>query len=197
MLQKIQEHWYFAAAGAAVVVLLLLFHKWKSQQKKKKEQYEKRMKDQALNEALKNNFGRRNAFRQSQSATPLEQQDVEKTENDSQGLIVMKLQVLGKDKKSYVVSPEEHVLLGSTEGMNDVVLNDKNIAPQQCDIFLHKEHVYVRNLNLERRMVLTRKGGQMELGEQGVQVLTGDILYMGNSRIQITLMDYMGNTIAG
>lgn len=197
MLQNIQEHWYVAAAGAAIVVFLLLFHNWKSQRKKKKEQYDQRMKDQALNEALKNNLGRRNAFRQSQAATPLEQQEMPQKETDSRGLMVMKLQLLGREKKSYVVSPQEHILIGSAEGMNDVVLNDQNIAPQQCDIFLHKEHVYIHNLNLDRHMLLTRRGGRMELGEQSVQLLTGDIIYMGNSRLQVTLMDYMGNTIAG
>lgn len=165
--------------------------------KKTKEQYAQRMKDQALNEALKNNCGRRNAFREETSIKSLEQVEQRTSETESRGIVVVKLQILGKEKKSYIVNPAEHILLGNIENMNDVVLNDNSIAAQQCDIFLHGERVYVRNLNTSKYMVLSRKGGKIAVEEQGIQLLTGDIVYMGNSRIQVTLLDYRGNTIAG
>lgn len=199
MLQILKENWYLIVAGAAVfaAALFLIYRKWKAG-KEKKQQYEQRMKDQALTEALKNNFGRRNAFRKQESVMPLEKADSLKNEQtDNKGLLVMKLTVLGHDRESYVVNPEEHVLLGRTEGMNDIILNDKNIAPQQSDIFLYKNHIYVRNLEYSFPVAVGRKGGRTAVGEQGVRLLTGDIIYMGSSRIQVAIMDYLGNPVEG
>lgn len=198
MLQILKENWYLAVVGAAVfaAALFLVYRQWKSG-KEKKQQYEQRMKDQALTEALKNNFGRRNAFRKQEHVTPLEKADERKQQTDKKGLLVMKLTVLGHGRESYVVNPEEHVLLGRTEGMNDIILNDKNIAPQQSDIFLYKNHIYVRNLECSIPVAVGRKGGRTAVGEQGVRLLTGDIIYMGSSRIQVAIMDYLGNLVEG
>lgn len=197
MLLKIQEYWYLAAAGATLVVFLLLFYYWRNKKKQKKEAYEQRLKDEALNEALKNSLGKRNEFLKSQAVTPLEQYKKTKSEPDAKGLIVMKLEVMGKKKQSYVVSPEDHIFLGNEATVNDVILDDRNIAAKQCDIFLYDNHVYIHNLHSQNRMLLIRKGSRMELKEQSVQLITGDNIYVGHHRIQITLMDYMGNTILG
>lgn len=197
MFQKVQEYWYVVAAGAALAVFLLLFYYLRNKKKQKKNDFEQRLKDQALNEALKNSLGRRNEFSESQAVVPLEQEKKKKSESEAKRLIVMKLEVFGEKKQSYVVSPEEHVFLGNAEAINDIVLNDKNIASKQCDIFLHEEHVYIHKLASGSRMCLVRKGRQIELEAQSVQLLTGDNIYVGSSRIQITLMDYMGNTISG
>lgn len=199
MLQILKENWYLIAIGAAVVAaaLFLIYRNWRSG-KEKRQLYDQRMRDQALTEALKNNFGRRNAFRKQEKVTSLEKADSLKNEQmDKKDLLVMKLTVLGHEKESYVVNPEEHVLLGRTEGMNDIILNDKNIAHQQSDIFLYKNHIYIRNLECSFPVVVGRKGGRTAVGEQGVRLLTGDIIYMGSSRIQVTIMDYMGNPIEG
>ncbi len=199
MIQVWKENWYFAAAGAVLLIVgLLAVNRFLKDRKQKKEQYTKRMKDQVLNEALKNNLGRRNAFKKPDQAVPLEEERQQNPEESVRnGQIVMKLTVTGAKTESYVVNPEEHVLLGSADGMNDIILKDRNIAQQQCDIFLYKNSVYVRSLNDGFQMALRRRSSQTPVGGKGIRILTGDQILMGNYRIQVTLMDYVGNVISG
>lgn len=197
MMGLLKEYWYAAAAGAVLLfAAALLANRIVKNKKREKEQFEKRMKDQVLNEALKNNLGRRNAFKEPDHAVPLEGTPGG-AGSARAGQAVMKLTVAGSRAASYVVNPEEHVLLGSAEGMNDIILKDERIAQQHCDFFSYKGHVYVRNLNPAYPMALRRGGNQAMVGEQGVRVLTGDQVLMGSHRVEITLMDYVGTVIEG
>lgn len=209
MIQMVKDNWYLVAVGAALVlVTALLVSRLIQKRKQEKKEYIQRMKDQALNEALKNNLGRRNAFKKPEQAVPLESSDENAgREKGRTGQILMKLTVTGRPEtkisvtgartENYVVNPEEHVLIGSAVGMNDIILNDKGIAQQHCDFFSYKSHVYVRNLNPACPMMLSRKSNHTKVGEKGVRVLTGDELSVGSSRIEITLIDYVGNVILG
>lgn len=195
MIQILKDNWYFVIAGAAVLLAAALFLNRQSQKRKReKEQYNRRMKDQVLNEALKNNLGSRNVFKEPNQVVPLEQRD---SRRGDKGRIVLKLTVTGGQRQSYVVNPEEHVLIGSAKGMNDIILEDKGAARQHCDIFLYQDHIYVRNLNPAYRMLLKRKNNQLPVEDRGVKLLTGDRILIGKSRIEVTLMDYAGNTISG
>lgn len=209
MIQLLKDNWYIVAAGAVLLLAAaLLINRLVQKRKQEKKQYTQRMKDQVLNEALKNNLGRRNAFKTPEQAVPLESAGTNAgKEQVRTGQILLKLTVTrmpaskvpvtGTKPENYVVNPEEHVLLGSAAGMNDIILNDKGIAQQHCDFFSYKEHVYVRNLNPAYQMVLSRKSSHTLVGEAGVRILTGDELSMGSSRIEITLIDYVGNVISG
>ncbi|MDD3253290.1 MAG: FHA domain-containing protein [Lachnospiraceae bacterium] len=198
MIHLLRGNWYLVVAAAVVLGSLILLNRSVQKKKKREEQYAYRVKDQVLNEALKNNLGRRNAFNASSQAAPLEDELNEKHEDQiRKGQIVLKLTVTGAKTQNYVVNPEEHILVGSAEGMNDIVLKDKNIAQQQCDIFLHEHGVYIRNLNLNYSTILKRKGNQIRIEEKGVRILSRDQIILGNCKIQVMLMDYVGNIIPG
>lgn len=209
MIQLLKDNWYLVAAGAALLLAaVLLINRLIQKRKQEKKEYIQRMKDQVLNEALKNNLGRRNAFKKPEQAVSLESSDEKAGRKQVRtGQILMKLtvtrtpetkiSVTGVRIENYVVNPEEHVLIGSAVGMNDIILNDKGIAQQHCDFFSYKAHVYVRNLNPAYPMMLSRKSSHTKVGETGVRVLTGDELSVGSSRIEITLIDYVGNVISG
>lgn len=198
MIQLLLKYRYFLAAGVVVVLLLILFQNKRKEKNQKKETYEKRVKDQILNEALKNNFGRRNAFKEADKAEPMEScMDLRKSDTEKRGSIVMKLSVVGDQTKSYVINPEKHVLIGRAEGLNDIVLNGENIARQHCDVFMYENRVYVKNLDSSYPMALSRKSSRTMVEKQEIRVMTGDIILIGGYKIHVTLTDYMGNIIAG
>ena len=81
--------------------------------------------------------------------------------------------------------------------MNEIVLDSENIARQQCDIFLYNDQVYIKNMVPTVPVILRRGSSQMTLANQAVRILTGDWIQIGGSRITVSIMDYIGNTIQG
>jgi len=46
-------------------------------------------------------------------------------------------------------------------------------------------------------VILRRGSSQMTLANQAVRILTGDWIQIGGSKITVSIMDYIGNTIQG
>ena len=194
MIHFLKEKWYYAAAALALLLVLVLVSRYLKKRKEKKEQYQKILKDQALSESLKNSRSRKNVFSQGSQAEPLKMEEAaaQKKETAAGGRVIVQLSVMGAKSDSYMLNPEDHVLLGSREGMNDIVLPGEDVAPQQCDIFLCQGQVYVRSLDPGYPVVLQRKRLKTIVGEQAVKLLTGDGLRVGASHIVVSLMDYKG-----
>ncbi len=196
MIQFLKDRWYFIVAAIILLVVFMIVQNILKSQKKKKEQYQQRLKEQVLSEALKNSRTNKNVFAGNDQAAPLDLGTIPGRPDGARGgRIVVQLAVTGEKTDLYVVKPEEHVLLGRTPGMNKIVLPNENVAQQQCDVFLHHEQVYVRNLNPTFPMALRRKKQQTPVGDKGIRILTGDLMLIGPYRIQVTLMDYEGNIV--
>ena len=196
MIQYLKDKWYLILAAVILVAVFIVVQYIMKKRKIKREQYEQRLKDQVLSEALKNSRTSKNVFVTGTQAAPLDIENVPgRTEGARGGKIVVQLAVSGEKTELYVVKPEEHVLLGSAPGMNKIVLPATNVAQQQCDVFLHHEYVYVKNLNLNFPMALRRKKQQAPVGEKGIRIVTGDVMLIGPYQVQVTLMDYEGNIV--
>lgn len=198
MLTIIKTYWPLAlAVAAAAIAAVIIIFKLIRIKKKEKTAYEARLKDQVLNEALKNSLGKQNVIRGQGSARPLET-DVRATQKPAaaeEGKIVVKLTVTGKRPANYVVNPEKDVVIGSREGGSEIVLPEKGIGPRHCSIFSYKGGIYIRNLSGSYETILKRKNKSTSVSDKGIRVFTGDIIQIGVCRIQITLMDYIGNVI--
>ena len=196
MLDIIKEKWYFAAIAVVLLALFLIANRFFKKQKEKKERYKKQLKEQALSEALKNSRGRKNVFVQGNQAVPIEMAGSrEKQENAPGNRLVVQLSIVGQKAGNYVLNPEDHIRLGSEAGKNDIVLAGEKVAPCQCDIFLYKDQVYVKNMNSGYPVELRRKVRQTSVGDKAIRVLTGDQLRIGSHTVQISLMDYKGNLV--
>lgn len=198
MLTVIKTYWPLALAmGVMAIAALIIILKLIRMKKDEKAAYEARLKDQVLNEALKNSQGKRGPFRGQDSARPLEEaaRPAQKQALAEEGKIVVKLTVTGKQPANYVVNPEKDVLIGSRQGSSEIVLPEQGIAPRHCGIFSYKGGVYIRNLNDSYETILKRKNKSTRVSDKGIRVFTGDIVQIGVCRIQITLMDYIGNVI--
>lgn len=183
--------------GVPVIAILMIVLRLVRKKKEAKSAYEAKLKDQVLSEALKNSLGKGGSFREQERVRSLEaiSQPVVKQAVAGEGKVVVKLVVTGKQSASYVVNPEEDILIGSQEGMNKIVLADSGIARQHCDIFAYKGGVYIRNLNHSYETILKRKNRSTNVSEKGIQVYTGDMIQIGVCKIQVTLMDYVGKVI--
>ena len=193
MTQFLKERWYYVAAAAVLVIIFALIGHYLKKRKEKRTQYQKLLKDQALSEALKNSRSRKNVFSENSQAMPMElEQKTRKKEATTGGRIVIQLSVLGAKLQNYMLNPEDHILLGNQEGMNDIVLPAEDMAPQQCEIFLYHEEVYVRNLTPGHMVILQRKKQKTAVVDKAVRLLTGDQMRIGTCHVQVFLMDYKG-----
>lgn len=198
MLSFLKTYWYliFVAVSSLISLVRVILNKRKKA-KEENEEYQKKLKNEALNEALKNSIAHHNAFSKEKQATPIGGTNSnEQQENMRQGLLLMRVMLMS-DGSSYVVSLQERVSLGSAAGQNDIVLQGETVAPHQCEYFMYQGHVFVRNLSPGNPVILRRKKNQASVDERGIQILTGDEMIIGGYRIQITFMDYVGNTILG
>ena len=198
MSQLIKENWFLIPAAILILAgALFLLQKHRKTAREKKEQYERQLKDQVLNEALRNNMARHTASRSGQ-ATPMEQA-VQSGQRASlrQGPVVLHLVVKGRPDKDYVLNLQDPICLGREPQGKGIVLEGEQVAPRHCEIFLYQGHVYIRDLASGRPTVLKRKERQTQVGGNGVQVMTGDRLLIGGIQAQIALMDHMGKVVEG
>lgn len=194
----LKENWYFLlfAIVALIITLKIIFQKRK-ESREREEQYQKKLKDQVLNEALKNSMAKHNSFAQTSQAAPVEQENPNNRQiSVEQGLIMMRLVVTGERKESFVLSPKDGILLGRAKN-NNIVLSNEFVANHQCEIFMYQGHTYVRNLCLDNQIILRRKSQQTLVGKNGVQLQTGDQLMIGYYGIQVAFTDYVGKEIQG
>ena len=130
MLDIIKEKWYFAVAAALLLLVIVIVNRYLKKHREKKEQYQKRLKEQALSEALKNSRGRKNVFVQNNQAAPIEMENSgNRQETALGGRLVVQISVTGQNSGNYVLNPEEHILIGSAETGNVIVLSGNVVAP--------------------------------------------------------------------
>lgn len=199
MLRLFKENWYLIPIAILILAGFFFFiHRHRKAAREKKERDERQLKDQVLNEALRNNMARHNAFGQSGQAGPMEREAVGgQKETIRQGLFFVHLVVKGKPDKSYVLNLQDPIRLGRAPQGNDIVLEGEQVAPQQCEIFPYQDHIYIRDLASGSPAVLKRKNQQTQVGSAGIRVMTGDRLLVGGIQMQISLIDYVGNEIEG
>lgn len=170
---------------------------WRKKKREQKQQYEQKVKQEALDKALKNNYAGREMSQTAHKAESVESLLNRKEEAFKPGTIVVKLTVMGREEKSYVVNPENPVSIGNEEYENDIVLKGRETAPVQGKVFLFEGRIYIKNQNSDEMIKLVRKRNQIQVANRGIRILTGDQIWLGDVRLWVTLMDYVGNTIPG
>lgn len=180
------------AVGILTGVLL-----WRKKKKEQKQQYEQKVKQEALDKALKNNYVGREMTQTAQKAESVESLLNREEEAFKPGTIVVKLTVMGREEKSYVVNPENPISIGNEEYENDIVLKGREAVPVQGKVFLFEGRVYIKNQNSDSMIRLVRKSNQIQVANRGIRLLTGDQIWFGSVRLWVTLMDYIGNIIPG
>lgn len=189
---------FFAVVLLILAVCGFIFLKRKlSMRKLEKEAYKSRLKEQALSQALKNNYSEREVSGYGNTIQPIEKagrildSDPIKIEN-----MVVKLTIRGKKTEGYILNPQEHIYIGKATGVNKIVLPDPDLADCHCELFSNHGQVYLRNIHPDYQTVLKRKGRSTAVGLKGIQLCTEDRFQIGAYQIRVTLLDYTGKSIS-
>lgn len=179
----------YAMIGVVLLLLFIGFHVWRSRKGEKQRAYNHKLKEQALTESLKNSRG--------ENLVQSMEQVIEQESLIERNQILVRLIVSGRQNRDYVLSPQKEIGIGWIPGKNDLVVDGENMEQKLCKIFLFQNQVYLQKLDPACLAIVRRKKNQMTLAGQAVRILTGDKIQIGDIRIMISLMDYVGNTIQG
>ena len=107
MIQYLKDKWYLILAAVILVAVFIVVQNIMKKRKIKREQYEQRLKDQVLSEALKNSRTSKNVFVTGTQAAPLDIETVPgRTEGARGGKIVVQFADSAEKTQLYVVKPE-------------------------------------------------------------------------------------------
>lgn len=87
----------------------------------------------------------------------------------------------------YMLNPADGIVIGREKGQNSIVVTDPAVARRQCEIFLADGAVYLKDISSSSRTMIRRKKNTTYANSQGIKLLTGDRLYIGNMVFDITL----------
>lgn len=168
--------------SAMVVSGFLFFLKLSRRKRQEKEAYEEQLKNQALNETLKNSLAKTEPSAENKTYIKLREP-------------VVKLTINRKNKESYVVNPKDHIFIGSNKTVNKIVISDPACCDRHCELFFHQGRVCLRNVQAEKPTVLKRGSKKTEVTQKGILLYTGDCFFIGKCQIQVTLLDYTGKPV--
>ena len=87
----------------------------------------------------------------------------------------------------YMLNPADGIVIGREKGQNSIVVTDPTVAKRQCEIFFADGAVYLRDISSSSRTMIRRKKNTTYANSQGIKLLTGDRIYIGNMIFDITL----------
>ncbi|MDE5778017.1 MAG: FHA domain-containing protein [Lachnospiraceae bacterium] len=97
------------------------------------------------------------------------------------------VQIIEKGKLStrkYVIFISEVITVGNSS-TNVLVLNDINVAKEQCRIFKHQQSLYIQTLEDTHPVKIRRKREEMQLSQNAVKLLDNDYIEIGETSLNI------------
>ncbi len=89
--------------------------------------------------------------------------------------------------RKFMLNPAKGIKIGSDLQGNDITVMAEGVSPRQCEIFSAGDKVYVRSLGGENRTIIRRKKERAIVGQNGVRLLTNDIIILGKASYEITI----------
>lgn len=103
----------------------------------------------------------------------------------SDGSIAVQIIEKGKlSTRKYVVFISEMITVGNSS-TNVLVLNDINVAKEQCRIFKHQQSLYIQTLEDTHPVKIRRKKEELRLSQNAVKLLDNDYIEMGETSLNI------------
>lgn len=91
-------------------------------------------------------------------------------------------------ERRYMLDLDNEIEIGSQRDQNSITVCEPSVARKHCCIFVHQEKVFIKNLDSENKTIITRKKSQTALGENAVEILSGDSIQLGNVQFGITII---------
>lgn len=88
--------------------------------------------------------------------------------------------------RKHVLNPEQVIRIGSKLNENDILVSDADDV--QCEIFLYDGQVWIREVGSQRKTILKRRKNRAYVTQNGVKLLSGDCIFVGNIYFEVALI---------
>ncbi len=89
--------------------------------------------------------------------------------------------------RKFVLNASKGIKIGSSMTDNDVSVQAKGVEPSHCEIFEIQGHVFVKNTAMTSRTLLRRRKNQAIVDNNGIELMTGDTIFVGSVGYTVTL----------
>lgn len=177
----------------AIIIIFLIVLNVKLNKKNKKNNsllstYKEKVRDDELNEAIKNQYYKQNKAENDWKNVPYEVEFTEEEDVRAANAICVHLECIGRiATKKYLINVDDELYLGRSKS-NGVVFDEEDIAWKQLHFVRKEGNLYIQNISVENQAVFIRKNSKYELTDVMVKVNDGDAIEFKDSRIVIKLV---------
>lgn len=175
------------------VILGLVFFRFLRLNKEKKQAVEmstlqkEKVREEQLDQALKNRLYQGVETKAFQNNIPYEVNFHEETNlaNGTDDNIAVQIIEKGKlSTRKYVIFISDVITVGQSN-TNALVLNDLNVAKEQCRLFKHDKSLYIQTLEDTHPVKIRRGREEMQLSKDAVKLLDNDFIEVGDTSLNI------------
>lgn len=175
------------------IILGLVFFRFLRLNKEKKQAVEmntlqkEKVREEQLDQALKNRLYEGIETKAFQNNIPYEVNFHEETNfaNGTDDNIAVQIIEKGKlSTRKYVIFISEVITIGQSN-TNALVLNDLNVAKEQCRVFKHDKSLYIQTLEDTHPVKIRRGREEMQLSRDAVKLLDNDFVEVGDTSLNI------------
>lgn len=175
------------------IILGLVFFRFLRLNKEKKQAVEmntlqkEKVREEQLDQALKNRLYEGVETKAFQNNIPYEVNFHEETNFASGTDDNIAVRIIEKGKLStrkYVIFISEVITIGQSN-TNALVLNDLNVAKEQCRMFKHDKSLYIQTLEDTHPVKIRRGREEMQLSRDAVKLLDNDFIEVGDTSLNI------------
>ncbi len=176
--------------GLVLGFVLVRFTRLRREKKQAQEMsvlQKEKVREEQLDQVLKNRLYQGSAAKALQNNIPYEvnfHEETPKMGGTREGIAV---QIVEKGKLStrkYVIFISEVITIGQSN-TNALVLNDLNVAKEQCRVFKYGTDLYIQTLEDTHPVRLRRGKEEMQLSKNAVRLMDHDQIAVGDTTLQI------------
>lgn len=182
------------AIGMVAMLWIVIWSKMKkSKEKELRMIAEDKLRDQALNKALANHLYSKSNCEANIESIPYEVDYNQKQLNNTtsnKGRIMLQITECSQlSKRKFMVELKETIKIGRAKE-NPIVIKSPEVLPIHCEIFAYQNQVFIRDFS-GNQTLLKRKKQNVYVDEKGLKLKTGDQVIIGDTALEITIVDKM------
>ena len=180
-----------AASALGVVILFCILRHKQALRKELEIKAQDKLREEALNRALRNERSKERAVSE-RDCLPYEV-DYGQNKNpvdyvDKNKIMLQIIEHSELSVRKYILDPDKKIHIGSRNDFNEIVIKDRTVSGQHCEIFLYNKEVYVKDVNSTNGTFLSRKRKQVRIDSRGMKLKTGDRIIVGKTDLQIEVI---------
>lgn len=173
-----------------VIFLIIILIKILRKQKAKEELQgisRSKMRDDELKGALENNYAPEILVEESTSNIPYEVRYHDSLEKKKETLSIQLIERNALSERKYMFNIETLIRIGK-QPQNDIVLKDAKAVPEDAQIIRRGRQVYLKKVMSSSTLCLQRGKKVIPIEEKLLELNSGDILLIGETRIDIRIL---------